>query len=101
MAESATLAVSAAAARMKAQGADIISFGAGEPDFNTPANIRNAAAQALNDGKTKYPKPASGIPEAKQAVLHKLKTENDLEYAPEQVIVTAGGKMTIALTIHA
>lgn len=101
MAASATLAVSAAAAKRKAEGADVISFGAGEPDFNTPANIRAAAQQAIEEGKTKYAKPASGIPEAKQAVLHKLAHENQLQYQQEQVIITAGGKMTLALAIHA
>ena len=101
LAESATLAVDAKAARMKAEGIDVVSLGAGEPDFDTPRHIKDAAYAALQAGKTKYPKPASGIPEAKKAVCEKFKRENGLSYEPSQVIITAGGKMGCLLTFLA
>ncbi|MFQ5490145.1 MAG: pyridoxal phosphate-dependent aminotransferase [Phycisphaerae bacterium] len=93
MAESATLAVTNRAAQMRAAGQDVISFGAGEPDFDTPAHIKEAAFAALRDGQTKYPKPSHGLKVAKEAVQAKLKRENGLNYAPEQIIITAGSKM--------
>jgi len=99
--ESATLAVTAKAARMMADGIDVVSFAAGEPDFDTPPHIIRAAVEALDAGHTRYPKPASGIPVAKIAVCAKLARENDLNYKPEQVIITNGGKMAIYLAIHA
>lgn len=101
LAESATLAVAAKAAQMKAEGIDVLSFGAGEPDFDTPNNVKDAAKRALDAGQTKYSKPASGIPDAKKAVCTKLKRENHLDYDPSQVIVTAGGKIACALAIQA
>lgn len=101
LAESATLAVSAKAARMKADGIDVVGFGAGEPDFDTPDNIKDAAIAAIKAGHTKYSKPASGIPAAKQAVCDKLARENDLRYEPGQIIVTAGGKMCLYLAFQA
>lgn len=101
LAESATLAVSAKAARMKADGIDVVGFGAGEPDFDTPDNIKDAAIAAIKAGHTKYSKPASGIPTAKQAVCDKLARENDLRYEPGQIIVTAGGKMCLYLAFQA
>lgn len=101
LAESATLAVASKAARMRADGIDVISFGAGEPDFDTPAAIKQAAIAALEAGHTKYAKPASGIPEAKEAVCRKFGRENSLHYKPEQVIITAGGKMAVSLVIQA
>lgn len=100
LAESATLAVSAKAARMKADGIDVVGFGAGEPDFDTPDNIKDAAIAAIKAGHTKYSKPASGIPAAKQAVCDKLARENDLRYEPGQVIVTASGKMCLYLAFQ-
>jgi len=100
LAESATLAVSAKAARLRAEGHDVIGFGAGEPDFITPEHIRNVACRAIHGGNTGYSKPASGLPRAKQAVCEKFKRENQLEYAPDQVIVTAGGKMACYLAVH-
>jgi len=99
--ESATLAVTSQAAAMKAQGIDVISFGAGEPDFDTPRSVKDAAIAALHNGHTKYAKPTSGIPQAKQAVCAKLSRENGLNYTPDQVIITAGGKMACALAIQA
>ena len=88
---SATLAVSAKAKRMKAQGIDVVSFGAGEPDFDTPTFIKEAAKEALDKGLTKYA-PASGTPDLKKAVAEKLRRQNGLNYDPTQVIITCGGK---------
>jgi len=101
LAESATLAVTSKAARMKADGIDVVSFGAGEPDFDTPEHIKKAAIAAMNAGHTKYSKPASGIPEAKKAVCYKLEKENGLHYTANQVIITASGKMAVYLLMHA
>jgi len=86
-----TLAVSARAAAMKAAGHDIIGLGAGEPDFDTPRHIKEAAIEALNQGYTKYT-PVDGIPALKQAIIKKLARENQLEYTASQVIVSCGGK---------
>ncbi len=86
-----TLAIAAKAKTMKAEGIDVCSFSAGEPDFDTPEHIKNAAKQALDQGKTKYG-PAAGEPKLRQAIAHKLKTENSLDYQAENVIVTNGGK---------
>lgn len=101
LAESATLAVSARAAKMRAEGVDIIGFGAGEPDFDTPDHIKRAGIAAIEAGHTRYSKPTSGITVAKQAVCTKFARDNDLHYAPEQVIITAGGKMACYLAIQA
>ncbi|MBI4580721.1 MAG: pyridoxal phosphate-dependent aminotransferase [Planctomycetes bacterium] len=95
--ESATLAVASKAAEMQAQGIDVVGFGAGEPDFNTPENIRDAAKAALDAGHTKYAKPASGVVPAKQAICSKLKRENGLDYKPSQVLITVGGKEALYL----
>lgn len=100
LAESATLAVASKAAQMKSQGIDVVGFGAGEPDFSTPNHIKKAGMNAIQNGHTGYSKPASGMATAKQAVCEKLSRENDLTYAPEQVIITAGGKMTVYLAFH-
>lgn len=100
LAESATLAVSAKAAQLRDEGHDVIGFGAGEPDFTTPEHICAVACRAINDGHTSYSKPASGIPAAKLAVCEKFRRENDLEYGPDQVIVTAGGKMACYLAVQ-
>ncbi len=86
-----TLAIDAKAKLMKAEGQDVIGFGAGEPDFDTPQHIKDAAAKALADGFTKYT-PSSGIPELRQAIADKFKRDNGLEYKPSQVIVSCGGK---------
>ncbi len=90
--ESATMAVSARAKELKSQGIDVVSFGAGEPDFDTPAHIKQAAKDALDKGETKYALPASGKIELKKAIVEKFKRDNGLEYAPEQVCVSYGGK---------
>src|SRR5437588_649919 len=86
-----TLAIDSKAKQMKADGLDVVGFGAGEPDFDTPQHIKDAAARALADGFTKYT-PASGIPELRQAIADKFKRENGLSYKPSQVIVSCGGK---------
>ncbi len=86
-----TLAIDAKAKQMKADGLDVVGFGAGEPDFDTPQHIKDAAAKALADGFTKYT-PSSGIPELRSAIAQKLKRDNHLDYKPSQVIVSSGGK---------
>src|SRR5436305_2416546 len=91
LAPSLTLAIDSKAKQMKADGQDVIGFGAGEPDFDTPQHIKDAATKALADGFTKYT-PASGIPELRQAIADKFKRENGLTYKPSQVIVSCGGK---------
>lgn len=91
---SATLAISAKAKELKAQGVDVVGFGAGEPDFDTPANICEAAKRAIDEGKTKYT-PASGTATLKKAVSDKFKRFNHLDYAPDQVVISAGGKHSL------
>ena len=89
-----TLAITAEAKKMKAQGIDVVGFGAGEPDFDTPDHIKEAAKKALDRGFTKYT-PASGMRELKEAVCRKLKEENGLEYEPDQVLISCGAKHSI------
>ena len=86
-----TLAVTARAAEMRAAGHDIIGLGAGEPDFDTPQHIKDAAVAALNKGHTKYT-PVDGIPALKQAVINKFSSDNQLEYNMKQILVSCGGK---------
>ena len=86
-----TLTVTARAAALKAAGHDIIGLGAGEPDFDTPDHIKEAAKRALDRGFTKYT-PVDGIPSLKQAIIRKLSRDNGLDYAPEQIVVSCGGK---------
>jgi aspartate aminotransferase len=86
-----TLAIDAKAKKLKAEGIDVCGFGAGEPDFDTPQYIKDAAVQALAAGFTKYT-PSSGIPELRAAVAEKLKKENGIDYKPSQVIVNCGAK---------
>lgn len=92
---SVTLAITAKAGQLKAEGRDVISFGAGEPDFNTPDNIIEAAIKAMHDGKTKYT-PTPGINELKTAIVNKFKNDNGLEYTPAQVMVSTGAKQCLA-----
>jgi aspartate aminotransferase len=99
--ESATLAVSAKAAGMKSKGIDVVSFGAGEPDFDTPQHIKQAAKDALDAGQTKYAKPTHGIAELKKAICAKFSRDNGLKYQPSQVIVTVGGKEALYLAFQA
>ena len=89
-----TLAIAAKAKAMKAEGIDVCSFSAGEPDFDTPAHIKAAAAKALDEGKTKYG-PAAGEPKLREAIAHKLKHDNGLNYKAENVLVTNGGKHSL------
>jgi aspartate aminotransferase len=91
---SATIAVTSRAKQLKAQGVDVIGFGAGEPDFDTPDYIKDAAIEALKAGKTKYT-PAAGIVELRTAIADKLKKENGLDYSPDQIIVNIGGKHSV------
>ena len=91
---SATIAVSTKARQLKAQGRDIISLSAGEPDFDTPQNIKDAAKKALDEGKTKYT-DVDGIPELKAAICAKFKRDNGLDYKPSQVSVGTGGKQVL------
>jgi aspartate aminotransferase len=91
LAPSLTLAIDSKAKQMKAEGQDVVGFGAGEPDFDTPQHIKDAAIKALNEGFTKYT-PSSGIPELRQALADKFKRENELSYKPSQIIVSSGGK---------
>lgn len=88
-----TLAVTARAAELKAQGRDIIGLGAGEPDFDTPEHIKEAAIAAIHAGKTKYT-AVDGTPSLKQAVIAKFKRDNQLDYAPNQILVSCGGKQS-------
>ncbi len=91
---SATMAVTQKARELKAAGKDIIGLGAGEPDFDTPENIKKAAIQAINDGDTKYT-PVDGTPELKKAIKAKFKRENNLDYELDEISVGTGGKQII------
>ena len=89
-----TIGMATKARELQAQGRDVISLSAGEPDFDTPENIKQAAVKALHEGKTKYT-DVDGIPELKAAVVAKFKRENGLEYRPAQVSVGTGGKQVL------
>ena len=89
-----TLAIDAKFKQMKADGMNVVGFGAGEPDFDTPQHIKDAAIKAINDGLTKYT-PASGILPLKNAVCEKLKKDNNLEYAPSQIVISNGAKHSL------
>ncbi|WP_132996155.1 pyridoxal phosphate-dependent aminotransferase [Sporanaerobacter acetigenes] len=91
---SVTLEITAKAKSMKTQGIDVVSFGAGEPDFNTPENIAEEGIKAIKEGKTRYT-PASGILELKEAVCEKLKKDNNLTYSPKNIIISSGAKHSI------
>jgi aspartate aminotransferase len=91
---SATIAVTQKARELKNAGRDVIGLGAGEPDFDTPDNIKNAAIEAIRRGETKYP-PVSGIAPLREAIAKKFKRENNLDYRPEQTIVGTGGKQIL------
>lgn len=86
-----TLAIDSKAKAMKAEGIDVCSFGAGEPDFDTPQHIKDACMAALDSGFTKYT-PSSGIPELRQAISEKFKADNGLDYKPSQIVVSNGAK---------
>ena len=88
-----TLAVTARAEELRAQGKDVIGLGAGEPDFDTPEHIKQAAIDALAAGDTKYT-AVDGTPALKQAIIRKFERDNGLKYAPPQVVVSCGGKQS-------
>ena len=88
-----TLAVTNKANELRASGKDIIGLGAGEPDFDTPQHIKDAAIEAINQGKTKYT-AVDGTPELKKAIIAKFKKDNDLDYEPNQILVSSGGKQS-------
>jgi len=89
-----TLTIAAKANALKAEGRDIVSFSAGEPDFDTPQNVKDAAIKAINSGQTKYT-PSSGTPALKNAIIAKLERDNGLTYKPSQIIASAGAKHSI------
>lgn len=88
-----TLAITAMVGKLKAEGRDIVGLGAGEPDFDTPEHIKAAAIEALRKGFTKYT-PVDGTPSLKQAIIGKFKRDNDLDYTPDQILVSVGGKQS-------
>lgn len=92
---SSTLAITAKAKEMKANGIDVVGFGAGEPDFNTPKNICEAAKKAIDEGFTKYT-PVPGILELRKAICDKFQKFNNLKYEPDQIVVSNGGKHSLA-----
>lgn len=94
LSESATIAISTLASELKAKGRDVLSFSAGEPDFDTPQVIKDEAIRALNSGFTKYT-PVPGIPELREAIAKKLKRENGLSYTSKQVLVSNGAKQSL------
>lgn len=100
IAESRTMALTERAARLQAQGVDVISLTAGEPDFETPEPVKDAAQAAIRAGKTRYT-AASGIPELKQAVIDKLRKENGLDYDLSEVVITVGAKHAIHNALQA
>ena len=89
-----TLMIDARAKELKSAGEDVIGFGAGEPDFDTPLHIREAAKKAIDEGFTRYT-PASGIPELKKAICEKLNKDNGLDYQPGQIVVSNGAKHSL------
>ncbi len=100
LAPSATLAMSQRSSELKAQGVDVINMSVGEPDFNTPEHIKEAAIQAVRDNYSRY-SPIPGYPELKKAIVEKLKRENGLEYAPSQILCSNGAKQSVCNTIMA
>lgn len=94
LAVSATLAMTAKSRELKAQGFDVVNLSIGEPDFNTPDYVKEAAKKAIDDNITHYP-PVPGFPELRKAVSEKFKRENNLDYSPEQIVVSAGAKHSI------
>ncbi|MBL4934874.1 pyridoxal phosphate-dependent aminotransferase [Clostridium sp. YIM B02515] len=95
-----TLSIDAKAKKMKEEGIDVIGFGAGEPDFNTPKNIQDAAIEAIKKGFTKYT-AASGIKDLKEAIVEKFKADNNLNYKPSQIIVSTGAKQSLSNVFQA
>ncbi len=95
LSESETLAMTRRSRELKARGVDVINLSIGEPDFNTPEHIKEAAIRAIHENKTHYP-PVPGYPELRQAICQKLKRDNNLDYSPEQIVVSTGAKHSIA-----
>ena len=88
-----TLAITNKAKELKAAGKDIIGLGAGEPDFDTPEHVKQAAIEAINNGFTKYT-AVDGTPELKKAIIDKFKRDNDISYEPNEILVSVGGKQS-------
>lgn len=97
---SSTLAIDAKAKKMKADGIDVVGFGAGEPDFDTPAHIKEAAIKAIQEGFTKYT-PASGTLDLKQAICRKFKKDNGLDYTPANIVISNGAKHSLVNAFQA
>ncbi|MFT4144121.1 MAG: aminotransferase class I/II-fold pyridoxal phosphate-dependent enzyme, partial [Mobilitalea sp.] len=97
---SSTLAITAKAKELISKGIDVVGFGAGEPDFNTPDNICDAAIKAIHDGFTKYT-PAEGTLELRKAVCDKLLSFNKISYEPSQIVVSNGGKHSLTNVFEA
>ena len=100
LAPSATLAMSQKSSELKAQGVDVINMSVGEPDFNTPDHIKEAAIKAVEENWTRY-SPVPGYPSLKEAIIGKLKRENNLDYKPSQILVSNGAKQSVCNTIMA
>jgi aspartate aminotransferase len=98
--ESVTLAITSKAKKMVKGGMDVVSFAAGEPDFDTPAHIKAAAVKAINDGFTKYT-PSSGMPDLRNAISRKFKQDNNIDYSPEQIVVSNGAKHSLCNAFQA
>lgn len=98
IAPSATLAISAKAKQMKAEGIDVVNFGVGEPDFTTPENVKEAGIQAIRDNKTRYT-PAAGVLELRKAICKRMKEDLNLDYEPSQVVVASGAKHSVYLAL--
>ena len=96
MVESSTLAMAAKAREMKLKGFDVISLSLGEPDFNTPKHIQEGAKQAIDDGKYFSYAPVNGYLDLRKAISEKFKTENNLNYKPDQIVVSNGAKQSLA-----
>jgi len=100
MAESETLAMTRIARELRDSGRDVISLSIGEPDFNTPETVKEFAKQAIDENWTHYP-PVPGYPELRKAISNKFKRDNNLDYAPEQIIVSTGAKQSIFQVVMA
>ncbi|MFP4018478.1 MAG: aminotransferase class I/II-fold pyridoxal phosphate-dependent enzyme, partial [Bacteroidales bacterium] len=95
LSESQTIAMSQKSAELKAEGRDIINLSVGQPDFHTPEHVKDAAIKAIQENYTSYP-PVPGYKDLKEAIAKKLKEENQLDYTPEQIVVSAGAKHSLA-----
>ena len=98
LAPSATLAMSQKSSEMKAQGVDVINLSVGEPDFNTPDHIKEAAKKAIEDNFSRY-SPVPGYPELRKAIVAKLKNENGLDYSMSEILVSNGAKQSVCNTV--